>query len=708
MAGETKVDPSVITSATPSTNLNADQWPDNWPQPLCDDSHGGMGMAGMGGMGNTAHPAVAPTYNTHQDPSALLSPDRSTPPWRSSYAELGTPTALPQDDDVPQPDWAYGYDEEAASVSAPDGQPGPYPAASFDDWPEHTTSWKRQPPLDGDDDARYDDTRYDDRLYHDTPNWADSHAEATYGFEAAPFLDNHRDYHDYLGGEAAYVWPHNPHDEARAYGETSAYDEIRAYDTARAFDAAGCYGQDSGFDSRYQAYPDSDSSAVPLEQAWPGDAWAYQEPQAWPQQDWPQQDRQSNDDREATAWVDGPKQAQHWSEQLLVPPSASHRSPQSSPQHIEFGAMPPPPEAQAPQSPARRVALMGLSGLGFLGLGGAATFGFMSAFKGPALALGQRDALTTAATANSNPWLKPISTYALEQAEALEYLDRESERPSFAGEARPARLQLASLSPEMQANVPAALPLPSAKTTPISPLPRSKPQSVERSALAWAKNQPGTEAEADLDAMIARLSQELPDPAKIAAPPAKAATQTAKRSPQSADGDSSAVSRPALNARGERVRLRNVHNGEEILLAHRGRSGALDPIAVAELEHFMRDWRNDETRRMDLALYDLLARLAPGQDLQVISAYRSPQTNAMLRARSGGVAKNSYHLRGQAIDISPSKQGLEDFYHNALRLNAGGVGYYPGSDFIHVDTGPVREWPSRYKAGAQKYRRGLA
>lgn len=349
---------------------------------------------------------------------------------------------------------------------------------------------------------------------------------------------------------------------------------------------------------------------------------------------------------------------------------------------------------------------MGLSGLGFLGLGGGATFGFMSVFRGPAMALGQGDARSVTTRTSSNPWLKPVSTYALEQAEALEYLDRESERQSFASTSRPARLQLASLSPDMQANMPAALPLPSARATPISPLPRPKPRSVESSALAWAQRQPTARDETDLDTMIARLSQELPAPAKVDTSAAKAEPQSAKRPP--APASKQTMPPPAHRSQGDRARLRNVHNGEEILLAHRGRSGALDPVAVAELQYFMRDWRNDETRKMDLALYDLLARLAPGQELQVISAYRSPQTNAMLRARSGGVAKNSYHLRGQAVDISPTKRGLENFYHKALRLNAGGVGYYPGSDFIHVDTGPVREWPSRYKASAQKYRRGLA
>jgi uncharacterized protein YcbK (DUF882 family) len=76
----------------------------------------------------------------------------------------------------------------------------------------------------------------------------------------------------------------------------------------------------------------------------------------------------------------------------------------------------------------------------------------------------------------------------------------------------------------------------------------------------------------------------------------------------------------------------------------------------------------------------------------VISAYRSPETNEMLRKRSSGVAKNSYHVRGQAIDVRLADVSTDKLRDVALNLKRGGVGYYKNSDFVHVDTGPIRRW----------------
>jgi uncharacterized protein YcbK (DUF882 family) len=82
---------------------------------------------------------------------------------------------------------------------------------------------------------------------------------------------------------------------------------------------------------------------------------------------------------------------------------------------------------------------------------------------------------------------------------------------------------------------------------------------------------------------------------------------------------------------------------------------------------------------------------AKGQ-VHVVSGYRSPETNAYLREVSDGVAQNSYHMKGQAIDLSLPDRSLRSLHKAALSLHAGGVGYYPDSNFVHVDTGPVRHW----------------
>lgn len=111
---------------------------------------------------------------------------------------------------------------------------------------------------------------------------------------------------------------------------------------------------------------------------------------------------------------------------------------------------------------------------------------------------------------------------------------------------------------------------------------------------------------------------------------------------------------------------------------------------------FLRDFRTGDTHPMDIRLFSTLMKI---QDLtgsngtyEVISGYRSPQTNNMLRTRSNGVAKTSYHMKGQAIDIRLSDVKTSQLRDIARKLQIGGVGYYKRSDFIHLDTGPVRFW----------------
>ncbi|WP_439817548.1 DUF882 domain-containing protein [Zavarzinia sp. CC-PAN008] len=124
--------------------------------------------------------------------------------------------------------------------------------------------------------------------------------------------------------------------------------------------------------------------------------------------------------------------------------------------------------------------------------------------------------------------------------------------------------------------------------------------------------------------------------------------------------------------------------------------GRYVPAAMRKLRSFMRDYRANASRDMDPRLYDLLHSIAhkagSREPFKVISAYRSARTNASRARRSRGVAKNSYHVKGMAIDIALPGYSLRGLQTVALSMSAGGVGYYSRSGFVHVDVGPVRTW----------------
>ncbi|WP_158174769.1 DUF882 domain-containing protein [Grimontia hollisae] len=117
---------------------------------------------------------------------------------------------------------------------------------------------------------------------------------------------------------------------------------------------------------------------------------------------------------------------------------------------------------------------------------------------------------------------------------------------------------------------------------------------------------------------------------------------------------------------------------------------------LGSLNHLCRDHRRNASTDMDPRLYDQLAAIYDFVDarnpITMVSGYRSPVTNEMLRKRGGGQAKKSYHMTGQAIDFFIEDVPLSKLRKTAVELQAGGVGYYPKSGFIHVDTGPVRSW----------------
>lgn len=120
------------------------------------------------------------------------------------------------------------------------------------------------------------------------------------------------------------------------------------------------------------------------------------------------------------------------------------------------------------------------------------------------------------------------------------------------------------------------------------------------------------------------------------------------------------------------------------------------PEALNEITLFMRDWRTDQTRVIDRRNMDIMAAshnlLDATEPYILLSGYRSPKTNAMLRARSSGVAKNSRHMVGEAADLRLGSRSVEQIYNAALACNGGGVGRYSRSNFVHMDCGPVRTW----------------
>lgn len=118
--------------------------------------------------------------------------------------------------------------------------------------------------------------------------------------------------------------------------------------------------------------------------------------------------------------------------------------------------------------------------------------------------------------------------------------------------------------------------------------------------------------------------------------------------------------------------------------------------AFKELNHFMRDWRTDDVVKMDLRTVDIMAAAHNLMDVNepymLLSGYRSPKTNAMLRSRSGGVAKNSLHMKGQAADLRLASRSVNQIAKAAAACHGGGVGRYSGSNFVHMDCGAVRTW----------------
>jgi uncharacterized protein YcbK (DUF882 family) len=142
----------------------------------------------------------------------------------------------------------------------------------------------------------------------------------------------------------------------------------------------------------------------------------------------------------------------------------------------------------------------------------------------------------------------------------------------------------------------------------------------------------------------------------------------------------------------------HTHSDEDLTVTFK-RDGRYDEEALTQLNHYLRDWRSQDQTTMDPHLFDIIWEVYRDVDgkkpIQIISAYRSPATNAMLRRRSSGVARFSQHMLGHAMDFFIPDVPLEQIRFAGLRLQRGGVGFYPtsGSPFVHLDTGNIRHWP---------------
>jgi uncharacterized protein YcbK (DUF882 family) len=142
--------------------------------------------------------------------------------------------------------------------------------------------------------------------------------------------------------------------------------------------------------------------------------------------------------------------------------------------------------------------------------------------------------------------------------------------------------------------------------------------------------------------------------------------------------------------------LYHSHTGESIQATFRV-NGAYDPAVLEKLNYFLRDWRNNDVTHMDPRLFDVVWEVyrtaEASQPIHIVSAYRSPETNAMLRARSHAVAEYSQHILGKAMDTTMPGMSMEQIREIGMRLQRGGVGYYSRENFVHLDVGNVRYWP---------------
>jgi uncharacterized protein YcbK (DUF882 family) len=154
----------------------------------------------------------------------------------------------------------------------------------------------------------------------------------------------------------------------------------------------------------------------------------------------------------------------------------------------------------------------------------------------------------------------------------------------------------------------------------------------------------------------------------------------------------------AARAQGSQSRslsLIHTHTGERLTETYFAGSG-YEPEALGRINRFLRDFRTDEVHAIDVRVLDILhdLQVMTGHEApyEIISGYRSPQTNAALRRQSSGVAEHSFHMQGRAIDIRLADYPTQRLHELARTMGRGGVGFYPRSNFVHLDSGPLRFW----------------
>ena len=156
-----------------------------------------------------------------------------------------------------------------------------------------------------------------------------------------------------------------------------------------------------------------------------------------------------------------------------------------------------------------------------------------------------------------------------------------------------------------------------------------------------------------------------------------------------------AMARTRVLLRRRTLKFYNLHTGESLKTTY-WENGNYNPEELERVNYILRDFRANEIKPIDPTLLDLLTRiqhsLGTAESFQVISGYRSPLTNAMLHSNSEGVAVHSLHIDGKAIDVCVPGRSLAQLRGAALAQKSGGVGYYPRTGFVHVDTGRVRWW----------------
>ena len=145
-----------------------------------------------------------------------------------------------------------------------------------------------------------------------------------------------------------------------------------------------------------------------------------------------------------------------------------------------------------------------------------------------------------------------------------------------------------------------------------------------------------------------------------------------------------------------RLTLFNTHNREKLTVAYRTPHGEYDPEALAAINRILRCHYTEEVAEMDIRVIEYLNRvdneLGGGNEIHIISGYRSPAYNNLLRREGRHVAGHSLHMKGKAIDIAIPHVGTDSLRRTALNLRTGGVGYYPGAGFVHIDSGAFRTW----------------